>query len=274
MPDRDVSPQRVSHIVFTGELSRRVREWGRAQGLSVNERGRIASQVIDAFFTANPDALAAADRIELVRATVREPGDGRTSPDDYAWQDDLGTLGPSYTLTFVQHPDEREILRRFRVKPQDIGMLTDEDVDERILATDGHGDLVRVVGLGEWTVAVEKFGWQGRAHQALRELSRDGGQAIAVSRQDNANHRLSYAADGQVITSFNPEFPGIREGVAPGHLDEHLRKLGIDPAADDQIDNPLPAALCLTSWISGVMLTPAHLNGPLPGGRISSPFSG
>ncbi|MEU8379700.1 hypothetical protein [Streptosporangium sp. NPDC048865] len=71
---------------FTGELNRRIREWGKAQGLA-GERGRIASQVVEAFFVANTDALAAMDRIEPVRATVREPGDGRATPDDYAWQE-------------------------------------------------------------------------------------------------------------------------------------------------------------------------------------------
>ncbi|MFD8563520.1 Lsr2 family DNA-binding protein [Streptosporangium canum] len=81
MPDRDVSPLRVSHLLLTRELSRRIREWGKAQGLSVSERGRIAFQITDAFFVANPDALATADRIERVRATVREPGDGRATPD-------------------------------------------------------------------------------------------------------------------------------------------------------------------------------------------------
>ncbi|MFE3452926.1 DUF6461 domain-containing protein [Nonomuraea sp. NPDC059194] len=255
------------------ELSRRIREWGRAQGLGVSDRGLIASHVIDAFFAANPDALAAADRIELVRATVREP-DGRATPDDYAWQDDLWALGPIYTLTFVQHPDEREVLRRFGVAPQDIGPLTDDDVDERLQATDGHGDLVRAVDLGEWTVAVEKYGWQGLRPEVLLELSRDGGRVIVVSRHDYANHHFAYAADGQVLTSFNPEFPGNREGVAPDHLDEHLRELGIDPAADDQIDNHLPAALALVSRISGAVLTPAHLSKPLPGGRVTAPFWG
>jgi hypothetical protein len=272
MPDRDVSPLRVSHFFLTKELNRRVREWGKAQGLGVSERGRIAPQVIDAFFVANPDALADADRIELVRATVREPGDGRATPDDYAWQDDLRTLGPSYTLTFVQALDEGKVLRRFGVAPQDVGPLTDEDVYERLEVTGGQGDLVMVAGLGGWTVAVEKSGWQGVRPEILRELSRDGGQAMAVSRQDYAHHRFAYAADGQVLTSFNPEFPGIREGTDPGHLDGHLRELGIDPAADDQIDNHLPAALALVSRISGVMLAPAHLEGPLLGGRITTPL--
>ncbi|MEU6742783.1 DUF6461 domain-containing protein [Streptosporangium sandarakinum] len=273
MPDRDVSPLRVSHLLLTRELSQRIREWGKAQGLSISERGRIASQIIDAFFAANPDALATADRIELVRATVREPGDGCATPDDYAWQDDLATLGPIYTLTFVQGMDEGEALRRFGVAPQDVGPLTDGNVYERLEVTGGQGDLVMVVGLGKWTVAVEKYGWQGVRPAMLRELSRDGGQAIAVSRHDYAHHRFAYAADGQVLTSFNPQFPGTREGADPGHLDGHLRELGIDPAADDQIDNHLPAALALVSRISGVMLTPAHLEGPLLGGRITTPLA-
>ncbi|MEV6984666.1 DUF6461 domain-containing protein [Sphaerisporangium sp. NPDC051017] len=274
MPDHDVSPLRVSHILLTWELSTRIREWGRAQGLGISMRGRIASHVVDAFFAANPDALAAADRIELVRATVREPGDGRATPDDYAWQDDLQALGVIYTLTFVEHPDEREVLRRFGVAPKDIGPLTDEDVDERLQANDGQCDLVMALGLGGWTFAVEKYGWQGARPEVLRELSRDGAQAVAVSRHDYAHNRLVYAADGQVLTCFDPAFPSRREGAAPGHLDGHLRELGIDPTAGDQIDNYMPAALALASRISGVTLTLAHLQKPLLGGRITTPPPG
>ncbi|GLW10092.1 hypothetical protein Misp01_52210 [Microtetraspora sp. NBRC 13810] len=241
--------------------------------MGVSERGRIAPQVIDAFLTAHPDASATAGRLELVHAVVQEPGDGRAAPDDYAWQDDEATLGPIYTLTFVHALDEREVLRRFGVAPQNIKLLTDEDVYERLEATDGMGDLVMTVGLGAWTVALERDAWQGTRSEVLRELSRDGGQAIAVSRHDYASHRLAYAADGQVLTSFNPEFPFTREGIDPGHLDRHLCDLGIDPKADDQIGNCLPAALALGSRISGVMLTPAHLEGPLLGGSVTIPPS-
>lgn len=269
MPGDHVSPLCVSHMVLDRELSSRMREWAKAQGMPVSERGRVSPEVIDAFFAAKPDALAAAGRIELVRAAVRDPGDGRAAPDDYAWLNDE-RLGPIYTFTFVRHPDEREVLRRFGVAPQDVGPLTDEDVYERFDATGGGCDLVMAVELGDWTVAVEWYGWQGVRPEVLRELSRDGGQAVAVSRHDYGHHRLAYAADGQVVTSFDPSFPSARYGTDPDRLNGHLRDLGIDPAAADQIENHIPAAVALASRISGVVLTPAHLEGPLPGGRVTS----
>ncbi|MEU6408811.1 DUF6461 domain-containing protein [Microbispora sp. NPDC046933] len=167
--------------------------------------------------------------------------------------------------------DKREVLRRFGVAPQDVGPLTDEDVYERFDATGGRCDLVMVIGLGDWTVAVEKYGWQGVRPEVLRELSRDGGRAVAVSRHDYAHDHFAYAADGQVLTAFDPVFPCQRHGAVPGCLDGYLRELGIDPGADDHIGNHIPAALALASRISGVLLTPGHLEEPLLGGRITLP---
>ncbi|WP_061293766.1 DUF6461 domain-containing protein [Herbidospora cretacea] len=270
MSDHEVSPLRVSRVLFSGELSRRVREWAKAEGLPVSHRGRIATQIVDAFFAAHPEALAGADRLELVRAVAHDPEDGRATPQDYAWQDRPGPLDPIYTLTFVHGLTENEVLRRFGVAPQDVRPFTEEDVYENLEQTNGLGDVVLVAGLGEWAVAVELRGWQGTDPDLLRALSRDGGQAIAVGRHDYAHDQFSYAVDGRLVTSFDPAFPHQRQGTDPDRLNRHLRDLGIDPSAGDQIENALPAALALASRISGVVLHPARLREPLPGGRITS----
>ncbi|MEV0974754.1 Lsr2 family DNA-binding protein [Microtetraspora glauca] len=84
---------------MTRELSLRIREWAKNQGLPVSVRGRVAGQLIDAFWAANPDVHATAPTIDLVRATSRTPG--RVGPDDYEWQAE-SPLGPIYTITFVR----------------------------------------------------------------------------------------------------------------------------------------------------------------------------
>ncbi|MEU8276335.1 DUF6461 domain-containing protein [Microbispora bryophytorum] len=62
--------------------------------------------------------------------------------------------------------------------------------------------------------------------------------------------------------------PGTRWGAAPDRLNRHLRELGIDPASDDWIDNAIPAVLALTGRISGVVVTPAHVERPVLGAAL------
>ena len=47
-----------------------MREWAKAQGLNVSMRGRVASEIVDAFLDANPDAREAAGKLDLVRAAA------------------------------------------------------------------------------------------------------------------------------------------------------------------------------------------------------------
>ncbi|MER5650780.1 DUF6461 domain-containing protein [Streptosporangium sp. NPDC002524] len=63
----------------------------------------------------------------------------------------------------------------------------------------------------------------------------------------------------------NPRFPLDRQGADPDRLNRHLRELGIDPAIEDSIDNPVPATLALATRVTGVMITPQHLHRPVLG---------
>ncbi|WP_214105566.1 DUF6461 domain-containing protein [Acrocarpospora catenulata] len=126
--------------------------------------------------------------------------------------------------------------------------------------------------IGEWTVAIEDCGWRGAQREALSALSRDGGEAAAVLRADYAQDHVAYAVDGQLITDINPGYPVDRQGADPDRLNRHLRELGIDPAASDSIDNPIPAALALATRITGVMISPQHLHRPILGAAIRRPF--
>ncbi|MEU8399734.1 DUF6461 domain-containing protein [Nonomuraea sp. NPDC048892] len=195
----------------------------------------------------------------MVRATARTPG---PSPEDYQWQKN-GPPGDIYTMLFVRGLDEREVLRRLGAADEDIRMIDDGDF------TGPEGpQIITVRRIGAWTVAVEDRGWRGHEPQVLGALSRDGGEAVAVLRHDYAQHEVRYAADGRLITTVNLGFPLTRDGEDPDRLNRHLRELGIDPAAADSVDNPVPAALALAGRITGVTVELRHLRRPVLGATV------
>ncbi|WP_433412805.1 DUF6461 domain-containing protein [Microtetraspora malaysiensis] len=236
-----------------------IREWAKANGYPVSERGRVADKLVDAFFTANPEADEQVEKIELVRATARTPG---VSPEDYAWQDE-GPLGPIYTIVFVRGVDEHEALGRLGAAPENIRVI---DGDEH---SDAHTEIVTAHRAGDWAILIENCGWRGVRRDVIGELSRDGGEALGVMRHDYAaRHDFAYGLDGELVTGLDPSSPGRRWGTSPDRLNQHLRELGIDPAADDWIDNPIPAVLALAGRISGVVITPELAERPVLGAAI------
>ncbi|MEV4891339.1 DUF6461 domain-containing protein [Nonomuraea sp. NPDC055795] len=255
MSDADFTPLRVTYRV--PQLGgTQIRDWARANGYLVSERGRMAPEVTEAFFAAHPEIIERASTFEMVRATARTPG---ASPEDYEWQKE-SRLGDIYTISFVRGLDEHETLRRLGAADEDIRLIDEGD------HTYPEGpQIITVRRIGHWTVAIEDCGWRGTQQETLSALTRDGGEAVAVLRHDYAQHHVTYAVDGQLITDLNPGFPIDRQGADPDRLNRHLRELGIDPAADDSIDNPIPAALALASRITGIMLTPQHLRRPILG---------
>ncbi|WP_407654775.1 DUF6461 domain-containing protein [Actinomadura luzonensis] len=78
--------------------------------------------------------------------------------------------------------------------------------------------------------------------------------------------------DGEYLSDINPTFPHRRQGAEPDRLNRHLRELGIDPAADDHIENAIPAALAIASRITNVVLTPEHLRRPILGAAIPGAY--
>ncbi|MBB5075986.1 DUF6461 domain-containing protein [Nonomuraea endophytica] len=258
MSDADFTPLRVTYRV--PRLGRtQILDWARANGYLVSGRGRMAPEVTEAFFAAHPEILEQASTFEMVRATARTPG---ASPEDYAWQEE-SRLGGIYTISFVRGLDEHEALRRLGAADENIRLIDDGDY------TYPEGpQIITVRRIGDWTVAIEDCGWRGAQRETLDALSHDGGEAVAVLRHDYAQHHVAYAVDGRLITDINPGFPIHRQGADPDRLNRHLRELGIDPAADDSIDNPIPAALALAGRITGIVVTPQHLRRPVLGAAI------
>ncbi|GIM99549.1 hypothetical protein Pve01_12080 [Planomonospora venezuelensis] len=215
---------------------------------------------MEAFFAAAPEAYEQAGKIELVRATARTPG---PSPEDFTWQQD-GPLGPIYTAVFARGIDEYEMLHRLGAAAEDIRPILDGDHS----VPEGPR-FITVTRIGDWAVAAEEDGWRGAEPPTLGNLSGGGGEAVAVMRHDYAaRHHLSYAADGVLITDIDPTFPHNRQGSDPDRLNGHLRDLGIDPEAADQIDNPIEAALAIAARVTGAVLTQRHLHRPILGAAV------
>ncbi|MEU9832021.1 DUF6461 domain-containing protein [Streptosporangium sp. NPDC048047] len=263
MSDADFTPLRVTYRTLGLDTLHRIRAWAQQKGHPVSERGRLAPEIMDAFFTAHPEVHEQAEKFEMVHATARTPG---ASPEDYEWQGD-DRLGDIYTIVFVRGLGEREVLRRLGAEDEDIRLIEDEDHSQ----PEGP-EIITVRRIGDWTVAIEDCGWRGVEWKVLGALSRDGGEAVAVQRHDFAQHLIAHAADGRLITAVNPAFPIDRQGADPDRLNRHLRELGIDPAADDHLDNPVPAALALAGRITGVIIGPQHLRRPVLGAAIPGAY--
>ncbi|WP_283136203.1 DUF6461 domain-containing protein [Rhizohabitans arisaemae] len=195
---------------------------------------------------------------EMVHATARTPG---TSPEDYEWED--SRLGEIYTIVFVRGLNEHEVLRRLGAADEDIRLIGDEEHSQ----PEGP-EIITVRRIGDRTVTIEDCGFRGAQPDVLGALSCNGGEAVAVQQDDYAQHHVAYAVDGELVTAVNPKFPLERHGTDPDRLNRHLRELGIDPAADDHIDNPVPAAPAIAGRITDVTVTPQHLRRPVLGAAI------
>nr|WP_269324080.1 histone-like nucleoid-structuring protein Lsr2 [Streptosporangium roseum] len=207
----DSPPLRITRPVPSRSLSLAMREWARANGYPVSDRGRVADRIVEAFLAANPDAYEQAGKIELVRATARGPG---PSPEGFAWQRN-SRLGPIYTVVFAQGIDEYEILRQLGVAAEDIRTILDEDHSQ----PEGP-QIITVTQVGNWAVAVEEDGWRGADSRRLADLSDGGGEAVAVMRHDYAaRHYLAYAVDGVLVLAPSS---GPALDVLPADVNAHL----------------------------------------------------
>lgn len=122
MADADFAPLRVTYRAPA--LGRtQIKDWARANGYLVSERGGTPPEITEAFFAAHPEILERARTFEMVRATARTPD---ASPEDYEWQED-SPLRDIYTIVFVRGLDEREVLRRLGAADEDIRLIEDGD---------------------------------------------------------------------------------------------------------------------------------------------------
>ncbi|MFD3508077.1 DUF6461 domain-containing protein [Nocardia sp. NPDC058666] len=209
----------------------------------------------------------------------------------YQWlnasESQAGPLGVIFSVAFFRHLAPSEVVRRLS-NSDDSGQESDfEQLNDRMaefVGTSDGGDgggHVAVFSAGEWSVAVEPFGWWMTDHKTLAELSRDC-EVLAITRHDYAEHSLEYAIDGSIVTGHRLWYPHIRWGCDPDRLNNHMRELGmwLDMTDDDSIFDPdedesdadaweisfrtgVPRAFALAAKITGVVFTAEMLDQPL-----------
>ncbi|MEO3796367.1 DUF6461 domain-containing protein [Nonomuraea sp. B10E15] len=194
-------------------------------------------------------------------------------------------LGDIFCVSFFRGLGPAEVLRRFGpAEPpgREMGFAElDEEVHAFVEETAGGdgGGHVGVVPLGEWSVAIELWGWTATSPEVIEPLSR-GCEVVTVSRHDYAEDDFSYAIDGAVVTTFRPIMPSERHGDDKDRLNELMREVGLTPEEDDDgwearwedmSANGLARAFLLAARITGVEFTAGLLSGPLLVGAIGEP---
>ncbi|WP_238008960.1 DUF6461 domain-containing protein [Dactylosporangium sp. AC04546] len=144
-------------------------------------------------------------------------------------------FGEIWCLTFVRGVDGREALRRFGAYPETAAPRTLEELGEMKLSFDaGYPTVAAVTEVGGWAVVLEPEGFEA-AHTLLEAVS-VGTEAVSVLRHDYASDRFGHAADGVLLTGFDPDRPGRRWGAEP---DRH----GVFGEEDDERDDAWALAL-------------------------------
>ncbi|MDX3103854.1 DUF6461 domain-containing protein [Nonomuraea angiospora] len=186
---------------------------------------------------------------------------------DVAWLAEDDELGDLWCLTFVRGVSEVEAILRLGADQESIRPLTyDELIDDGLFP-----ETVLAGRAGDWTVLIEESGWTCAEADKAQALSA-GTVAVAVLRHDYASDDFVYAVDGELVTYFNPKIPERRHGSDPDRLNDLMREAGLDP--DDgpgtgaAAPSPTSGALLLAARLTGVVLTPDIVKGPLMSGVV------
>ncbi|GII79045.1 hypothetical protein Sru01_40270 [Sphaerisporangium rufum] len=208
-------------------------------------------------------------------------------PAEFQWlQGPECPLDDIYCVSFFHGLDPADVLRRFDPAGAAGEEMAFERLAERVLAfadSTGGGDgggHVGVVRAGDWSVAIELWGWQAVLHDVVPALSA-GCEFVAVGRHEYAEDGFAYAIDGDLLTWFTPTTPQDRYGTEPDHLLAPMRATGLrpDPPAEDASEqeadwddlsaNGLVRAFWLAAEITGVAFTRDLLDRPLLVGTIA-----
>ncbi|GLZ07114.1 hypothetical protein Acsp03_45800 [Actinomadura sp. NBRC 104412] len=104
---------------------------------------------------------------------------------------------------------------------------------------------------GAWALAVEAGGRVGVTEEAVVALSA-GTRLVAHQRGAGGSGRFSWAEDGDVRASFDPNVPSRREGSTPDEPLEAMRAAGFDLDGDER---RFHAAFALAENLTGVRVT-------------------
>ncbi|WP_285711091.1 DUF6461 domain-containing protein [Microtetraspora sp. NBRC 16547] len=186
---------------------------------------------------------------------------------DVAWLAEDDELGDLWGLTFVRGVSEVEALLRLGADQESIRPLTyDKLIDDGLFP-----ETLLAGRVGDWTVLIEESGWTCTEVDKAQVLSA-GTVAVAVLRHDYASDEFVYAVDGELVTYFNPEIPEWRHGSDPDRLNDLMREVGLDPdgvpGTGAEAPSSVSGALLLAARLTGVVLPPEIIRGPLMSGVV------
>ncbi|MEV6152996.1 DUF6461 domain-containing protein [Nonomuraea sp. NPDC052129] len=176
--------------------------------------------------------------------------------DDYAWFDDHDeSLAMAFCITFVRGLTPQEAFDRLGITVHPEAGIEDL-LDERAVAASAVEGGV---------ILIEPNGFAGIQDSVTKPLSA-GTVTASVFLNINADQHFVHAADGEVVTRFEPDYPGSRSGSDEDRLLAHMVALGmpIEDVDDDDEDwgDPIHTAFALAERATGVRLTPQALDNP------------
>ncbi|GIH23907.1 hypothetical protein Aph01nite_22170 [Acrocarpospora phusangensis] len=168
-----------------------------------------------------------------------------------------GGLPDQLCLTWVQEPDIDEVARRFGADVESKQWADEDTIAE--LEEDYQAELIHLVTIGGWTLALAPNGYQGSRSEVMESLSAQG-RAFSVYWSAAMDSAVSYAVDGVVQTEFDLAEVEQRTGADPSALDPFLAELGVS----DELSLPELQARCLAlgQKLSGALFPPEWLHSP------------
>ena len=159
------------------------------------------------------------------------------------------------TLTLVSTLDTDRVLAVLGATDVDRGELS------LLEAYDLDVPTVRVGRLDGWTYAVEHQSTTAADGRVLERLTSDGSRAVTVCLTATLNS-VHVAKAGSYLVGFEPGFPdSIRWGSTPHAFDRQIDAAGF---RHEGYEPPGTALATFLHLVTGVTLSPAVLDGPLP----------
>ena len=159
------------------------------------------------------------------------------------------------TLTVVSTLDTDRVLAIFGAQEFDRGelsLLAAYDVDEHT---------IRVGTLDGWTYAVEHQSTTAADGRVLERLTSDGSRAVTVCLTATLSS-VHVAEAGSYLVGFEPGFPdSIRWGSTQHAFDQQIDEAGF---RHEEWEPPGAALTTFLHMVTGLTLSPAVLDGPLP----------
>ncbi|MEO3855131.1 DUF6461 domain-containing protein [Acrocarpospora sp. B8E8] len=182
--------------------------------------------------------------------------------EDYAWFDEHDSgLAEAFCVTFVRGLTPQQAFDRLGVAP-------DDDPDDDGFYEEG---VMAASAVDGGTILIEFNGFQGILATVTGPLS-VGTVTAAVFCNVNLDQQFVHAADGRVVTSFEPDYPGSRSGIDENRLLTHMVELGMPTEDVDDADDwgdPIHTAFALAERVTGVRLTPEAIDNPALIGSIA-----